>query len=72
MIMRPLKLNDYDAWRPLWAAYLEFYETSVVDAIYKLTCNRLISLEHPKQSAFIAEMGDDLFVIVNCIIHPNN
>ena len=49
MIIRPLKLNDYDAWHPLWAAYLEFYETSVEDAIYELTCNRLISPEHPKQ-----------------------
>ena len=72
MIMRPLKLNDYDAWRPLWAAYLEFYETSVEDVIYRLTLNRLISLEHSKQCAFVAEMGVDLVGIVHYLIHPHN
>ena len=72
MIIRPLKLNDYDAWRPIWAAYLEFYETSVEDAIYKLTFNRLTSLEHPKQCAFVAEKGGALVGIVHYIIHPHN
>ena len=72
MIIRPLKLNDYDAWRPLWAAYLEFQETSVEDAIYRLTLNRLISPEHPKQCAFVAKMGGDLIGIVHYIIHPHN
>ena len=72
MIIRSLKLNDYDAWRPLWAAYLEFYETSVEDAIYRLTFNRLISPEHLKQCAFVAKMGGDLVGIVHYIIHPHN
>ena len=72
MIICPLKLNDYGAWRPLWAAYLEFYETSVEDAIYKLTFSRLISPEHPKQCAFVVEMGGALIGIVHCIIHPRN
>ena len=72
MIIHPFKLNDYGAWRPLWAAYLEFYETSVVDAIYKLTFNRLISPEHLKQCAFVAEMGGDLVGIVRYVIHPHN
>ena len=72
MIIRPLKLNDYGAWRPLWAAYLEFYKTSVEDAIYKLTFNRLISPQHPKQCAFVAEMGGDLVRIVRYVIHPHN
>ena len=72
MIMRPLKLNDYDAWRPLWAAYLEFYETSVEDVIYRLTLNQLTSPEQPKQCAFVAEIGGDLVGIFHYIIHPHN
>ena len=72
MIIRPIQPDDYGAWHPLWSAYLEFYETSIEDAIYKLTFNRLVSSEHPKQCAFVAEMCGDLVGIVHYIIHHHN
>ena len=72
MIILAPKLKDYNAWRPLWAAYLEFYKTLVEDAINKLTFNRLISPEHTKQCAFVAEMSGDLIGTVQYIIHPRS
>lgn len=72
MIIHPLKLNDYDASRPLWAAYLELYEAYVEDAFCKLDFKQLISPEQPIQCASLAEKGGDLVGIVHYIIHPHN
>ena len=72
MIIYPLKLNNYDASRTLWAAYLEFYEAFVEDAFCKLKFNQLISPEQPKQCASLSEKGGDLVGIVHYIIHPHN
>ena len=72
MIIHPLKLNDYDASRPLWAAYLELYEAYVEDAFCKLDVKQLISPEQPIQCASLAEKGGDLVGIVHYIIHPHN
>ena len=72
MIIRPIRPEDYDAWRPLWYGYLEFYETSVDDAVYDLTFDRLTSSDHPNQGAFVAEIEGALVGLVHYIIHPHN
>ena len=69
---RPIRPEDYDAWRPLWYGYLEFYETSVDDAVYDLTFDRLTSSDHPNQCAFVAEIEGALVGLVHYIIHPHN
>ena len=72
MIIRPICPEDYDAWRPLWHGYLEFYETSVDDIVYDLTFDRLSASDHPNQCAFVAEMEGALVGLVHYIIHPHN
>ena len=34
LTIRPIEPGDYDDWRRLWTAYLEFYEASVSDEVY--------------------------------------
>ena len=42
IIIRPLERDDEAAWRRLWTGYLEYYETSVAEAVYASTFARLL------------------------------
>jgi GNAT superfamily N-acetyltransferase len=43
MTVRPLQSPDEIEWRRLWTAYLEFYQTSVPDEVYRTTFARLLA-----------------------------
>ena len=51
----PLLVTDFDDWRPLWRAYLTFYNSSAEDTTARMTFARLTSGEKPME-AFI-EIG---------------
>lgn len=40
---RALEPGDHDDWRRLWSGYLEFYETTLDDAVYAATWARLLA-----------------------------
>lgn len=40
--IRPLQASDEHDWRRLWTAYLEFYETSVSQDVYRQSLARLL------------------------------
>lgn len=72
VIIRPLEKNDEAAWRALWTSYLEFYESSVPEEVYKTTFLRLLSDDHPGQNGFVAEQGGVLVGLVHYIYHAHN
>lgn len=41
--IRPIAARDEPEWRVLWTGYLEFYETSVPEEVYRTTFARLLS-----------------------------
>lgn len=43
LTIRPLEAGDEAEWRRLWTGYLEYYETSVPEAVYRSTFQRLLS-----------------------------
>lgn len=45
LTIRPLEQGDHEAWRALWTAYLEFYESSVSEEVYATTWARLLGDE---------------------------
>jgi GNAT superfamily N-acetyltransferase len=49
-----LRAGDQAEWRPLWKAYLAFYNTALSDEIYALTFSRLINPDEDKMGGFIA------------------
>lgn len=55
--IRPLKQSDYDAWLPLWTAYLTFYHTSIEEEVTKHTFARLVE-EDSSAAAFVAVAKD--------------
>lgn len=42
VIIRPLQAADEREWRLLWTGYLEFYESSVGEEVYRTTFARLL------------------------------
>ncbi len=68
---RLLQSDDFDAWRPLWQQYLDFYQTDLDEAITLHTWHRII---HPEQADMI---GLGVFVdgklsgFTHLVFHPN-
>lgn len=67
--VRPLREDDQPAWRGLWTAYLDFYETSVAEEVYATTFHRLISEEVPEMGAFVAAVEGRPMGLVHYIFH---
>ena len=43
LVIRPLQKGDEAAWRRLWTAYLEFYESSVAEEVYRSSFDRMLA-----------------------------
>lgn len=69
VIIRPLRVSDRDAWAGLWTAYLEFYGTSVPDAVYASTFDRLIGDDPQDYSALVAEVDGTLVGLTHFLFH---
>ena len=70
--IRPIERSDEDNWHRLWTAYLEFYETSVVDEVYTATFDRLCDAEKTNQNGLLALADGVPIGLVHYIYHPHN
>lgn len=43
ILVTPFRAGDRERWAELWRGYLDFYETSLSDAIYEQTWRRLMT-----------------------------
>jgi len=69
MKIRPLAKADYEEWRKLWVAYLDFYETSLKAKIIDETFSRFIDNDQIRQNALVAENEGNLAGLVHYIFH---
>ena len=69
---RPIEAADASEWRRLWTGYLQFYETTVAEDVYKTTFARLLSAEHPRQNGMLALQGGHPVGLVHYIYHAHN
>lgn len=53
--IRPLSRRDEPAWRRLWTAYLDYYESTVPEAVYLATFDRLLSEDPVEFHGLLAE-----------------
>ncbi len=67
-IVRPLAAADKPAWLPLWAAYLEFYETGVAPDVTETSFARLTGADE-SMFGFAAEEDGRIVGIAHCIAH---
>lgn len=72
LLIRPVERGDVSAWRALWTAYLEFYETSVSEAVYKATFDRLCATDRPDQNGLLAVDDGTPVGLVHYIYHRHN
>lgn len=67
--IRPLRREDEAEWRRLWTGYLEFYETSVTEEVYRSTFQRMLSGDAQEFHAFVAEKDGELIGLTHYLFH---
>lgn len=73
MKIRELRTDDEAAWRSLWTAYLDFYESSVSERVYATTFARLLDPAREDQRALLAtDDADTPIGLVHYIRHAHN
>jgi len=67
-VARALRAGDKPAWLPLWAGYLEFYQTNLAPEVTETTFARLTG---PDADMFglVAEQDGRIVGIAHCIVH---
>jgi GNAT superfamily N-acetyltransferase len=70
--VRPVKPEDYDAWKPHWDEYNAFYErvgpTALPDEVTQTTWRRFFDASEPMH-CIVAEREDKLLGICHYIFH---
>jgi len=69
LTIRPLEFQDEPQWRALWKAYLDFYESSVSEGVYKTYFIRLIDNDPQDFHGLVAEQGGRLIGLAHYIFH---
>ena len=69
LTVRALRAEDETAWRDLWTAYLEFYETTVPEAVYVSTFARLLGDDPRDYAALVAESEGRVVGLVHYLFH---
>lgn len=69
LTIRPLRAQDQNQWRALWTSYLEYYETSVPEAVYQTTLARLLGDDPQDFSCLVAEVDDQLVGLTHFLFH---
>ena len=67
--IRRIEAGDEAEWRRLWTAYLEFYETSVSEDVYRTTFERLLGEGEFEPNGFIASVDGAPAGLVHYIQH---
>ncbi|MDB5469158.1 MAG: acetyltransferase family protein [Caulobacter sp.] len=67
--LRDLTAADRPAWSRLWSGYLDFYRSSVPEAVTEATFQRLLDPAWP-MFALVAEQDGAAIGIVHCVLHP--
>lgn len=68
-IIRALRASDEAQWRRLWCAYLEYYKTSVPEAVYASSFARLLGDDPQDFSGLVAELDGRLVGLTHYLFH---
>jgi GNAT superfamily N-acetyltransferase len=67
--IRSLRASDEAQWRRLWTGYLEFYESSVSEAVYTTTFARLLSTSDNEFAGLVALVDGQPVGIAHYLFH---
>lgn len=71
LTITPVSVTDFDAWLPLWHAYLEFYETELDDETTRATFDRACDLASPVHGALAQDADGTPTGLVHWLTHPS-
>lgn len=69
LVIRPLQAGDEADWRRLWTLYLEYYESSVPEAVYQTTWQRLLSGDDNEFRGLIALLDGRAVGLTHYLFH---
>ena len=70
--IRPLEASDEVEWRRLWTAYLEFYDSSVPEEVYRSSFDRMLAGNAGAENEYrglIAEVDGKPVGLVHYLFH---
>lgn len=67
--IRPVRPEDRDDWSRLWTGYLDYYKTSVPEAVYDSTFVRLLGDDPQDFNGLIAEVDGRAVGLVHYLFH---
>lgn len=67
--IRPIRADDKPAWRTLWTAYLDFYETTLEDAVFDSSFARMLSGNSGEFQGLVAEQDGVLVGMAHFLFH---
>jgi GNAT superfamily N-acetyltransferase len=67
--IRPLTPADEAEWRCLWTGYLEYYESSVPEEVYRTTFARLLGDDPQDYHGLVAERDGKLVGLTHYLFH---
>ncbi|ABA78807.1 GNAT family N-acetyltransferase [Rhodobacter sphaeroides] len=69
LVLRPITPEDEAAWRPVWQAYLRFYETELPEEVLASTFARLTSGAPSEPRGLLAWRGGAAVGLVHYLFH---
>ena len=69
ILIRPLQQSDNAEWRRLWTLYLEFYETTVPEEVYRTTWQRLFDTGEFEPKGMLAIVDGQPVGLVHYLYH---
>lgn len=67
--IRPIQADDKPAWCTLWTAYLDFYETTLDDAVFDSSFARMLSGNSGEFQGLVAEQDGVLVGLTHFLFH---
>ncbi len=67
--IRPLRASDEPQWKTLWTGYLDYYETTVSEDVYKTTFARLLGDDPYDYNGFVADQNCRLIGLTHYLFH---
>lgn len=67
--IRPVRAADEAEWRRLWTGYLDYYQTSVPEAVYATSFSRLLGDDSQDFHGLIAEIEGKPVGLVHYLFH---
>lgn len=69
--IRPFCSADQAVWHKLWTGYLKFYKTSLPEAVYQSTWQKLMTEDYFAPRGFLAWNGDTAIGLVHYFFHAS-